>query len=138
MSLKKFALAALAGGVAMWILAGLWHMLLALAFYTEQTEATHEGTGTILVAYLILGALMAYIYPLGYRGGRPAIEGLRFGIVIGLLWVFPHELAMVGAHGGSILYVLKNAAWHMVEQGVGGIIVGLLYGKSRAAVAPHT
>lgn len=133
MNVKKLALATLAGGAAMWLLAGLWHKLIMAQFYAHETEATHEGTGIILVAYLVLGVLMAYMYPLGYKGGRPAVEGLRFGIVIGLLWVFPHELAMAGAHGESILYVLKNAAWHVVEQGVGGIVVGLIYGRGQAA-----
>ena len=113
----------------MWIIAGLWHKLIMVKFYAIETHATHEGTGTILLAYLTLGVLMAYIYPLGYRGGRPAVEGLRFGVVIGLLWVFPHELIIAGAHGDSISYVFRNAAWHMIEQGVGGIIIGLVYGR---------
>ena len=76
--------------------------------------------------------MMAYMYPLVCEGGRPIIEGLRFGMVIGVLWVFPHELAMAGAHGDSISYVFKNAAWHMVEQGVGGIIIGFVYGRVQA------
>ena len=128
MNLKKIVLASLAGGIGMWILAGIWHELILANFYENATQATHEGTGIILVAYLVLGALMAYLYPLGYKGGRPVIEGLRFGMVIGLLWVFPHELAMAGAHGEPLSYVFKNAGWHMVEQGIGGIIIGLLYG----------
>jgi hypothetical protein len=129
MSIKKFILATLAGGVAMWLLAGLWHQLIMDAFYTSETHATHEGTGIIFLAYVVLAILMAYIYPFGYRGGKPAIEGLRFGLIIGLLWVFPHGLAMAGAHGDSLSYVFKNAAWHMIEQGFGGIIIGLVYGK---------
>lgn len=129
MNVKKFTLAALGGGVVMWVLAGLWHELLMARFYAGDTHATHEGIGIIFLAYIVLGALMAYLYPLGFKGGHPIVEGLRFGVVIGILWVFPHELAMVGAHGGSILYVLKNAAWHLVEQGVGGIIIGLVYGR---------
>ena len=36
---------------------------------------------------------------------------------------------MAVTHGDSILYVLENGAWHMIEQGIGGIIVGLIYGK---------
>jgi hypothetical protein len=75
---------------------------------------------------------MAYMYPLVCEGGRPIIEGLRFGMVIGVLWVFPHELAMAGAHGDSISYVFENAAWHLVEQGVGGIIIGFVYGRVQA------
>jgi hypothetical protein len=131
---KRFVLAALAGGVTMWLLAGLWHELIMAKFYARETQATHEGTGIIFVAYMVLSTLMVYLYSRLSRGGRPAVEGLRFGIVIGLLWVFPHELAMAGAHGDSISYVLKNAAWHMVEQGAGGIIIGLVYGRGKAAV----
>ena len=127
MKLKKFTFATLASGVTMWILAGLFHELVMAKFYTAETNATHEGTGIIFLAYIFLSIIMSFMYPIGYKGGRPAIEGLRFGVIIGLLWVFPHELAMAGAHSTSILYVLKNAAWHMVEQGAGGIVIGLIY-----------
>ncbi len=129
MNLKKFVQATLTGSITMWLLAGLWHEVIMAAFYTKETQATHEGTGIIFLAYIVLGMLMAYIYPLGYKGGKPTIEGLKFGVVIGLLWVFPHELAMAGAHGESISYVIKNAVWHMVEQGVGGIVIGLIYAR---------
>jgi len=140
-NLKKLALATLAGGGAMWILAGIWHTLIAAAFYSAETHASHEGTGIILVAYMVLGVMMAYLYRFFYRGGRPVLEGLKFGLLVGLLWVFPHELAMAGAHGESILYVFKNAGWHLVEQGLGGMIVGLIYGRNMVAAAmkatPH-
>lgn len=132
MNIKKFILATLAGSVAMWLLAGLWHELIMANFYSSETHATHEGTVIIFLAYLVLGVLMAYVYPLGYKGGRPALEGLRFGIVIGLVWVFPHGLAMAGAHGDSLLYVFKNAAWHIIEQGVGGIIIALVYARGKS------
>lgn len=128
-NIKYLSMATLAGGLAMWLLAGAWHELLAAKYYAAETGAKHEGTGVILIAYLVLGLIMAYMYPLGYKGGRPAIEGLRFGMLMGLLWVFPHELAMAGAHSTSIPYVFKNAAWHIVEQGIGGIIIGLVYWK---------
>lgn len=130
MKAKKLLLSTFAGGLGMWLLAGLWHEVIVAQFYAAETHATHEGTIIILFAYLILGLIMAYIYPLGYRGGKPAFQGLKFGILIGLLWVFPHELAMAGAHDTSILYVFKNAIWHMVEQGFGGIIVAYIYGKT--------
>ena len=115
----------------MWIIAGLWHQVILVSFYSNETHSTHEGIGIIFIAYLVLGVLMSYIYPLGYKGGRPLIEGLRFGVIIGLLWIFPHELAMAGAHGDSISYVFKNAGWHMVEQGIGGIVIGLIYSKTQ-------
>jgi len=129
--LKKLAIATASGALSMWLLAGLWHEVIMASFYQNETHATHEDSLIIFLAYLILGLIMAYIYPLGYKGGRPFVEGLRFGIIMGLLWVFPHELAMAGAHGDSLLYVFKNAAWHIVEQGAGGIVIALIYKKMR-------
>jgi hypothetical protein len=129
MNLKKLILATLSGGFGMWVVAGIWHNLIMANLY-KSVDAQHEGIGLLLVAYIVLALLMSYLYPLGYKGGKPVIEGLRFGVIIGILWVFPHELAMAGAHGTSLLYVFKNAAWHMVEQGIGGVVIGLIYGKS--------
>jgi len=128
-SFKKLSLATLGGTISMWLLAGLWHEVIMASFYNTETHATHEGTWIIFLAYLILGLLMAYIFPLGYKGGKPLPEGLRFGIIMGLIWVFPHELAMAGAHGESLSYVFKNAAWHVLEQGAGGIVIALVYKK---------
>lgn len=113
----------------MWLIAGLWHEIVMASFYTNESHATHEGTGIIFLGYIVLGLLMSYIYPLGYKRGNPIFEGMKFGVIIGLIWVFPHDLTMAGAHGTSIIYVLKNAAWHVVEQGFGGVIIAKIYGK---------
>ena len=127
MNWRKFVQATLVGGITMWIIAGVWHEIVMVNFYTSEAHSKHEGLGIILLAYMLLGALMAYLYPLSTKGGHLLFESLRFGVVIGLLWVLPHGLAMAGAHGESISYVFKNAAWHMIEQGAGGVAIGLSY-----------
>ena len=135
MQLRQHILGTLAAAAVMWAAAGIWHQLILAKFYAQATGATHEGTGIILIAYLILGALMSFLYSrisLGGRAGRPVPEGLKFGVLIGVLWVFPHELALAGAHGESLLYPFQNAAVHMVEQGLGGIAIALVHGKSGA------
>ena len=104
LNLRKLILSTLIGGLGMWIIAGIWHNLIMANLY-KDVHATHEGLGVLLVAYFILALIMAYIYPLGYKGKSTVIEGLRFGNIIGLLWVFPHGLAMAGAHGDSIIYL---------------------------------
>ena len=132
--IKKLIISTVASGVGMWIVAGLWHNIIMQALYKE-THATHEGIGIMLIAYLVLGLLMAYMYPLGYKGGKPILEGLRFGIIIGILWVFPHDLSMIGLPNiPSIVYIFKNVTWHIFEQGIGGIIIGLIYGKINESV----
>ena len=126
-NLKKVLIATFTGGIGMWAVAGIWHNLVMANLY--QSVQKHDSIGLFLIAYLILGLLMGYMYPFGYKRGKPIWEGLRFGIVVGILWVFPHGLVMAGAHGDSMIYLFKNAAWHMIEQGIGGIIIGLVYGK---------
>jgi len=128
-NIKKFTLSILLCGIGMWIVAGLWHNLIMANLY-KDVHATHDGIGLLLVAYFVLAGFMAYLYPFIYKGKKTVIDGLKFGMLIGLLWVFPHDLAMAGAHDTSLIYVIKNGVWHMVEQGIGGIILALIYGKS--------
>lgn len=127
---KKLIAATLASSVVMWLVAGLWHKVVVPQFYKAQTHAGHEGTFIIFMAYLVLGLIMTSIYPRFASGAKPWITGLKFGALIGILWVFPHELAMAGAHAdASIVYVFKNAAWHIVEQSIGGVTIAMIYAK---------
>lgn len=128
--LSRLLTATLVGGLGMWVIAGLWHNLI-LPIFNKNIQAHHEGLGLLLVAYFILSLLMTYIYSLSYKGGKPVIEGLKLGIIIGILWVFPHGLAMASTHDTSIIYEIKNTLWHMIEQGIGGIIIALIYGKNK-------
>lgn len=122
-------LAAAFAGVSMWLLAGLWHTVLMATFYTERVDAAHEGVATILVAYLVLAALMTWIYRLRATTLHPLRDGVMVGAVVGVLWVFPHELALAAAHGEPLAYVFENGAWHVVEQALGGLVIGALHGK---------
>jgi hypothetical protein len=123
--LKKLLLSTLASGLGMWIIGGLWHNLI-LPGFNDNVEAHHDGLGITLIAYFILAFLMAYIYFLIYKGNVSVIKGLKFGVLIGILWVFPHGLAMAGTHDTSIIYEFKNTFYHMFEQGIGGIIICLI------------
>ena len=129
MNKKKFMLSTLACGITMWVVAGIWHNVIMANFYNKQ-HAEHEDIALLIIAYLILAMFMSYLYPLFNKLENRALNGLLFGGIIGLLWVFPHELAMAGAHGTSILYVIKNATWHIVEQGIGGIVIAFIFGQN--------
>ncbi|MDT8447555.1 MAG: hypothetical protein RRB13_11750 [bacterium] len=122
----KFWLGTLASGIFMWVLAGLWHEVILAEFYRTEKHADHEGTALIFVAYLLLAGLMSLLYGRWRRSGS-WLEGLAFGVLAGLLWVFPHELAMAGAHGESIGYVFKNAVWYSAEQGFGGLVLAWVF-----------
>ena len=129
MNFKKLFIATLTGGLAMWIIGGLWHNLV-LPSFNKNIQAHHDGIGITLIAYFILAILMVYIYSLIYKGNNSIIEGFKLGVIIGIVWVFPHGLAMAGTHDTSIIYEIKNTLYHMFEQGIGGIIIGLIYGNT--------
>lgn len=112
----------------MWLVAGLWHELVAAHFYSPGTEDAHEGILLILGAYLVLAGLMTAAYQRLYLAGAPIMEGAKLGAFIGVLWVFPHSLALAAAHGDPLLYVAQNSAWHVFEQGLGGAVIGAVAG----------
>jgi len=124
----KLILATIAGGIGMWVTAGFWHNLI-LPSFDNKILPHHDGLIIALVAYFILSFLMAYIYLLSYKGIKPVFEGLKIGVIIGILWVFPHGLAMAGEHNTSIIYEVQNTFYHMIEQGIGGIIIASILGK---------
>lgn len=123
---KKILISTPACGIGMWIVGGLWHNLI-LPIFNKDIEAHHDGLGILLIAYFILAFLMAYLYSIIRSSSDSVPNGLMFGAIIGILWVFPHGLAMAGTHDTSIMYEIKNALYHVVEQGIGGIIISLIF-----------
>ncbi len=121
----KVFIATFSSGLGMWIVGGLWHNLI-LPKINDNATAHHEGLGIALIAYFILGFIMSYLYIQSNKKGNIVLEGARIGIIVGILWVFPHGLVMAGAHDSSIIYEIKNTIYHMFEQGIGGIIISAI------------
>jgi len=122
---KKLILSTIIGGLGMWIIGGLWHNLI-LPSVSSRAEAHHDGLAITLVAYFILAFLMTYLFSLINKSDYSKFTGLKLGIFVGVLWVFPHGLAMAGTHDTSIVYEIKNTLYHVFEQGLGGVIIGFI------------
>ena len=138
MNRTKMLYAWLAGGAGMLILGFLWHRVIMGGFYDEHGAAVMREEPKmlfIILGVLVLAFLMAYAYPLGYKGGSPVIEGLRFGALMGLLAFLPFNLILYGAFNITLAGALVDAGWHVVEEGVGGVIIAMVYG-SGAALEP--
>ena len=116
----------LLSGFGMWVLAGLWHNLI-VPLLDPKVTAHHDGLFLMLVAYFILSFLMVVLYlQKSTVQKNRVVDGFIFGLTIGILWVFPHGLSMAGVHNTSIMYEIKNVCWHLVEQGIGGIMIAAL------------
>ncbi|MFC2103340.1 hypothetical protein ACFLSS_02810 [Bacteroidota bacterium] len=116
----------------MWLLSGLWHVLIMGDYYSKRQAIAEPNMLFIILAYAILALLMTYIFPQGYKGGAPLKEGLRFGATMGLLWILPLGVIMHAVQGTSGKLILIDSLWHVVEQGVGGIVIAYIYGLKKA------
>ncbi len=132
MKATKLILAAVAAFVLMFAVSGLWHQVVLGDYYVAMSAAVGRSEPDLVrvgLGYAILAVLMAWVYPIGYRGGAPITEGARFGAVIGLLWILPWSVIISGIWLVDMGPVLVDSAWHIVEQGLGGIAVALVYGQ---------
>ena len=136
MKVSKLIMAWLAGFVAMLLLSGLWYEILMPNVYSAQF-ATIERTAPlytlVVIGYLMGTFLLAYIYPIGYKGKAPIVEGVKFGVLMGLVIAFPAGLVLYGAHMVPISVTLLDVLYQVVEKIIGGIIIGLIYGTSVTA-----
>jgi len=81
------------------------------------------GLGASLLGFFVF----AYAYAKGYEGGSGALEGLRFGVVVGLL------LACFAVTWNYVVLPVSGSmgvAWivdTLVEMALYGVVVGLVY-----------
>ncbi|MBT7598503.1 MAG: hypothetical protein HN559_26595 [Gemmatimonadetes bacterium] len=132
MSTQRFLLATAASALVMLTLGWLWHDSFMAAFYAEHTALPRQVplTRIIILGYVLLAFLMTYIYPKGYSGGDPLAEGVRFGMLMGVLFPLPHGIILYGAEGNHTgTLVIVDASWHIIEQGMGGIVIALMHGR---------
>ena len=128
---RKLVLGALAAFLVAFLLSGLWHVVLMGEYYESATVGGREAPlmWAIGLAYLVVGIIMAYMYPKGYEGGSPVREGLKFGAIIGLLWWFPTNLVLYAIQDGPSSVIFIDGAWHIIEEGLAGAVLGLVYGR---------
>ena len=133
MNFTRVAMAALAAWVLYMVVGYLVHGVLLRDLYMEyagvmrlEVEAQAilpVNFGVVLVGFFAF----AYAYAKGYEGGNGLQEGLRFGVLVGIMlctfgaiWQY-----MVWPAGRRLL-----AAWlidYIVEFALYGIVVGLIY-----------
>jgi len=109
-------------GFTMWVVGGLYHNLIMPAV-NENMHPHHEGLGITLIAYILLGLFMSYFYLNSREKGDSLMKGLKIGVIVGILWVFPHGLTMAAVHDSSISYEVGNTLYHIIEQGIGGMML---------------
>jgi len=141
MNLVRVALAAIATWVVYLGISFVVHTILLADIYQQHRAVMRpeEQANAILPVGFVFALVgffaFAYAYAKGYEGGNGLQEGLRFGVIVGILlccfaiiWEY-----MVWPMSGTLLiaWMLEN----IVEFAIYGMIVGLIYKPSTRRLA---
>lgn len=130
-------LAALGYIILTFAIAASWHLVLfkpvydELAIFTRKEPIIPLGVLSILLQSIVF----AYLYPRCFKGERPAVDGLKFGFVMG---VFLGSYAVLA--DGAKFNVSSLATWlglegvyYLLQFSIVGVVFGLIYGKRHTA-----
>jgi hypothetical protein len=134
MNYKRIVLAALAAFVAYFACGFVAFGLLPMADEFRKYPAVYrsqEGIRSVMpmgmAAMFIAILVLAVMYAKGYEGGHGAVEGTRFGMLIGIFAVAAFVLHNYVNLNIGLKLTLEQAAAYFVEWVVVGIVIGLIY-----------
>ncbi len=87
---------------------------------------------SLFVAYVIPALLFPWIYLQGYKGKYPILEGLRFGLTLGVLIYVTYAFLLYAKFKIELIPTLIHSGMHVIEAVAGGIIIALIFGKKNA------
>lgn len=134
MNTKKFLFAVFAGFVGNIITYAILEGFLFKAYIaetiTKPAGISIEGAPIMgFVALLSMMLIMAYIYPIGYKGGTSLSEGFRFGVLLGLFIAIPHGVIYNLMFSIGFMPTLVLILVYTLEVAAAGLLIGLVYGK---------
>jgi len=133
--MKRIVLATMAAAVVMFSLAGLYTSLLARAVIANYVDSAMlrptPNLSLVFAGYALLALLMALIYTQTAHVNRsPAWSGTRFGLIAGICWLMPYSLVLFGVYRFPYVVLPMDFAWALIEQGTGGLVIGLILGRT--------
>lgn len=134
--MKRYVLLVLGYVVPTFALGFLWHLVLfkenydALGVFRDDISVP-LGLFTIIVQGLVL----AYLYPLLYRGGPPLREGMRFGAIFGIIfWSIQAVAAAAKHHMDSVpVFLALETGFFASMFAIVGPLMGIVHVKTTDA-----
>ena len=85
-----------------------------------------------ILTMVIQGAILAYLYPLFYRGESTVKEGLKFGLVMGVFLVSYIALVEPAKYiaPSVILWIAVEGIVGIVQFSIFGMLIGLIHGRA--------
>jgi len=135
MKIIKQILIALATTLSIFAANSIWYAVIMRGFYENsqgswmQVSRERPSIPVIILGMFILAALMTVLYPKVQMGIKnPVLANLAFGMLIGLIYVFPSSLYYFGTTDFLTFGPMAmDVCWHMIEEGIAGIVLGALH-----------
>ena len=129
---RKFWIAALAAFVVLFVYGYAVYGILLASYMEGALEGIGRAEAPLwpyFFRYAIMALVMAFMYPKGYEGGTPWLEGLRFGLLVGVLLAAAMALdfyALLPISGSAMLVMFIP---ELIGLSITGIVIGTIYGK---------
>ena len=133
MKTKQITLGTLAYTLVTFPLAAIWHVVIFEEQYQSFSYIEGEpGFLLGLITILIQGFILSFLYPFVSFHGKGATRGLKYALLIGLFFWTSHVLAFVAKQSisGSVLFIFMESFYLLLQFGIYGILIGLIYAKS--------
>jgi len=130
----------LASFLTMFVAGGIWNAVVMKGYYSNHAPAIArapeaQSMGWLLVAYLLLATFMTFLFSQSSRSRATAAEGFQFGALFGVIATLPLYLILFAVWDISLPFVLVDSGWHLVEEGLGGLVLALTLFRRQATAA---
>ena len=142
MRIKKFLLGAVAYLLVTFPLAFVWHLVAFKEVYDRLGIFNREEPIVALgfVVILLQGLLLSYAYPFIYRAGSSMMQGLKFGLFMGLFLWSSQVVAAAAKHEVSSLstWFAIETAYFAIQFTLVGLAIGLVYSRRESPALAST
>ena len=128
----KMLIAAVAGGLTLFVTGGLVYVLLLADFFTVEVTRESANLLYIVPGELVFGCLLAWV--LSCCGASSVVDGAKYGALIGCLIALGYGLLLYGATTiADLTYYLVDVVVWAVRFACAGAVIGWWYGRGAMA-----
>jgi len=131
MIVLRYSIALLVTWVLFALGGALWHEVLFAEQYNEWVfgiERMELPVTYFLITYLMRSMVFVYVYHMLYSGGNPAMKGLKYGFLMGMIT----GLAVTGYYGDFEIkspdWVVLEFTFNMIRSTIAGVLIALIIG----------
>ncbi len=128
----KTLIAAVAGGLTLFLTGFIFYVLLLGDFFAVDVARDPPGFLYIVPGEIVLGYLLAWV--LSCCGASSVVDGAKYGALVGFLIALGYGLIMYGATTITDLthYLVEAVVW-AVRFACAGAVIGWWYGRGATA-----